>query len=415
MPYPKVSADQIDLQIHAFEQSPASQSVEQRQEQAAGVSPANRGAPAKPVDVPIQPPAQAASNPASAAAFPNAPKPDLQGMAADTAAAQKKLNEVAPGPQIPWMSALQVAGPVAAALGAAHYLFGGEKEPSTGKPSDRVSVKDMPQEPTMNKVHNSLQDLMASKEEGLLASQRAEQAAAQLAQETPQAVSAQAKPLVDVAIDEEIGKPMPKQDMTLVEQGTANKALNEANADVKAGEKKIAGAAAPKSTPKVVDTEKGVAPSLTKEQKGMKSYLVSYYGGGAEGEAAYKKVSDILGETPAYEKGKGGGLSKEANQVIKDWRKANIEGPKVNLTHDMKKTMKGAGGLALLAAIPGFAEAAQKKDIGKMSDIASDFFVLPFAQSRGLNESEDQELAKRRYEGAVGGGRGIAPPSAYQR
>lgn len=155
--------------------------------------------------------------------------------------------------------------------------------------------------------------------------------------------------------------------------------------------------------------------ALTKEQKGMKNYLVSQYGGGPEGEAAYKKVIEILGETPAYEKGQGGGLSKEANNLIKDWRKANIEGPKVNLTHDMKKVMKGAGGLAILTALPGFAEAAQNKDVGKMGDIFTDFFVLPFAQSRGVNEGEEQELAKRRYEGAVGGGRGIAPPSAYQR
>jgi len=166
------------------------------------------------------------------------------------------------------------------------------------------------------------------------------------------------------------------------------------------------------------EVKKGIAPeatALTKEQKGMKNYLVSQYGGGPEGEAAYKKIIEILGETPAYEKGQGGGLSKEANQLIKDWRKSNIEGPKVNLTHDMKKVMKGAGGLAILTALPGFAEAAQQKDVGKMGDIFTDFFVLPFAQSRGLNEGEEQELAKRRYEGAVGGGRGIAPPSAYQR
>jgi len=154
---------------------------------------------------------------------------------------------------------------------------------------------------------------------------------------------------------------------------------------------------------------------LTKEQKGMKNYLVAQYGGGPEGEAAYKKVIDILGEVPAYEKGKGGGLTPEANNAIKDWRKANIEGPKVNLTHDMKKVMKGAGGLAILTALPGFAEAAQRKDVGKMTDIFTDFFVLPFAQSRGTNEGEEQELAKRRYEGAVGGGRGIAPPSFYLR
>jgi hypothetical protein len=154
---------------------------------------------------------------------------------------------------------------------------------------------------------------------------------------------------------------------------------------------------------------------LTKEQKGMKNYLVSQYGGGPDGEAAYAKVKEILGSTPEFPKGQGGGLSPEQTKIIKDWRKVNIEGPKVNLTNDMKKAFKGGGGIAVLAAIPGFAEAAANKDLGKMTDIATDFLVLPFAQSREVGEGEQFELAKRRYEGMVGGGRGIAPPSAYQR
>lgn len=171
------------------------------------------------------------------------------------------------------------------------------------------------------------------------------------------------------------------------------------------------------------------AEKLTKEQKGMKNHLVSLYGGGAEGEAAYAKVKEILGTTPEFPKGQGGGLSPEQTKIIKDWRKANIEGPKVNLTYDMKKAFKGGAGIAVLAAIPGFADAAQRGDYGKMTDIATDFLVLPFAQSREVGEGEEQELAKRRYEGMVGGGRGItpaqaynvgagrgiAPPSAYQR
>lgn len=33
----------------------------------------------------------------------------------------------------------------------------------------------------------------------------------------------------------------------------------------------------------------------------------------------------------------------------------------------------------------------------------------------GLNAGEEQELAKRRYNAMIGGGRGVAPPSAYQR
>jgi hypothetical protein len=170
-------------------------------------------------------------------------------------------------------------------------------------------------------------------------------------------------------------------------------------------------AAPPAEAPKAaVPPEK-----LTKEQKGMKNHLVSLYGGGPEGEAAYGKVKEILGTTPEFPKGQGGGLSPEQTKIIKDWRKVNIEGPKVNLTHDMKKAFKGGGGLAVLAAIPGFAEAASNKDFGKMTDIATDFLVLPFAQSREVGEGEQFELAKRRYEGMIGGGRGIAPPSLRQQ
>jgi hypothetical protein len=154
--------------------------------------------------------------------------------------------------------------------------------------------------------------------------------------------------------------------------------------------------------------------ALTKEQTSARGWMANQHGGLNK---YYEAVQNVFGGVPPSYTSEAGqkAIGKEAHQVMMDWRKANIEGPKVNLTHDMKKVMKGAGGLAILASIPGFAEAAQKKDYGKMSDIASDFFVLPFAQSRGLNENESQELAKRQYEGTVGAGRGIAPPSSYKQ
>jgi len=180
-------------------------------------------------------------------------------------------------------------------------------------------------------------------------------------------------------------------------------------------------AAAPVTQAPVAETPKAAPPpaaepeKLNKQQKGMKNHLVGMYGGGAEGEAAYNKVKQILGYTPEYPVGQGGSLTPEQHQVIKDWRKANIEGPKVNLSHDMKKALKSGTAISVLMAIPGFAAAAQEKDFGKMTDIATDLLVLPFAQSREVGEGEQYELAKRRYEGMVGGGRGIAPPSAYLR
>jgi hypothetical protein len=170
---------------------------------------------------------------------------------------------------------------------------------------------------------------------------------------------------------------------------------------------KVAAASKPPTTP--------VSENLTKEQKGMKNYLVSQYGGGPDGEAAYKKVIDILGEVPAYEKGQGGGLTPEANNTIKEWRKINIEGPKVNLTNDIKKVMKGGGGAAILMALPGFAEAAQRKDVGKMSDIFTDFFVLPFAQSReaGMSKAQEEDIIASKFKEAAKLGspyRSVPPP-----
>jgi hypothetical protein len=167
--------------------------------------------------------------------------------------------------------------------------------------------------------------------------------------------------------------------------------------------------------PKAVVPKVPEAGTLTKEEAGMKKYLISQYGGGTHGEQAYEKAIEILGKRPAYAPGEGGGLSPKENDAIKAWRKENIEGPKVNLTYDMKKIMKGAGGLAILASIPGFAEAAQRKDFGKMTDIASDFFVLPFAQSTeaGMPKAQEESLISQRFKEAQKLGspyRSVPPP-----
>ena len=189
---------------------------------------------------------------------------------------------------------------------------------------------------------------------------------------------------------------------------------------------------APKAKKPIDPSEVG----LTKEQISMKRYLESNYGGGEVGAKTYAKVGEILGYTPAYEPGKGGGLKPEENALIKGYRKENIEGPKVNLNKDMKRALKGGAGAAALMAIPGFADAAQRKDYGRMVDIASDFVVPPFAGSSELGVSTlgnqqtqnvqssallgspyaQTEWAKnQRLKEKAGAGRGIAPPSAYMR
>ena len=149
--------------------------------------------------------------------------------------------------------------------------------------------------------------------------------------------------------------------------------------------------------------KKPVDPSevgLTKQEIGMKRYLESFYGGGEVGAKTYGQVGEILGYRPAFEPGKGGGLKAEENALIKGYRKENIEGPKVNLDKEMKRALKGGAAAAALMAIPGFADAAQKKDYGRMVDLASDFIVPPFAGSTELGVSTLGEKQLKAFENA---------------
>ena len=153
---------------------------------------------------------------------------------------------------------------------------------------------------------------------------------------------------------------------------------------------------APKAKKPIDPSEAG----LTKEQIGMKRYLESFYGGGEVGAKTYGQVGEILGYRPAFEPGKGGGLKPEENAIIKGYRKENIEGPKVNLDKDMKRALKTGAGLTALMAIPGFADAAQRKDYGRMADLACDFIVPPFAGSTELGVSTLGEKQLKAFENA---------------
>jgi hypothetical protein len=159
----------------------------------------------------------------------------------------------------------------------------------------------------------------------------------------------------------------------------------------------------PSSEKPVSKAKKPIDPSeagLTKQEIGMKRYLESFYGGGEVGAKTYGQVGEILGYRPAFEPGKGGGLKPEENLIIKGYRKENIAGPKVNLDKEMKRALKGGAAVGALMAIPGFADAAQKKDYGRMADIASDFLVPTFAGSTELGVSTLGEKQLKAYENA---------------
>jgi hypothetical protein len=76
------------------------------------------------------------------------------------------------------------------------------------------------------------------------------------------------------------------------------------------------------------------------------------YGGGEEGQKAAAKVAEILGYQPAYPKGQGGSLSSEETAKVKAWREQNMQGPKINLTHEEKQTMKAGGKIPFSVAPP---------------------------------------------------------------
>lgn len=112
--------------------------------------------------------------------------------------------------------------------------------------------------------------------------------------------------------------------------------------------------------------KKGGLPGMTKEEAGMRGHLLGMYGGKESpyAQQAYEQVKEILGYTPAYPAdGKGGSLTQEEKGKILDWRKENIEGPKANLTHEMKKTLKGgsAAAIAALALTPAFVNASESQ------------------------------------------------------
>lgn len=135
-------------------------------------------------------------------------------------------------------------------------------------------------------------------------------------------------------------------------------------------------------TPEQRLAEKGGLPGMTKEEAGMRGHLLGMYGGKESpyAQQAYEQVKEILGYTPAYPPdGKGGSLTQEEKGKILDWRKGNIEGPKPNLTYDMKKTLKGgsAAAIAALALTPAFVNASESQKRQMIGEALLPFGMTP--------------------------------------
>lgn len=187
-------------------------------------------------------------------------------------------------------------------------------------------------------------------------------------------------------------------------------------------------------TPEQRILEKGGLPGMTEAEAGMRGHLLGMYGGknNPAAQQAYEQVRQILGYTPAYAPGsQGGSLAPEETGKILDWRKENIPGPKVNLTRDMKSVLKKGGPAAVAALVltPEFARASETEKrqiigealmpVGLTPSEAGAPGVAPetFSQAALLGSPYAQtEWAKtQRLRDKAGAGRGIAPPSQYQR
>jgi hypothetical protein len=164
-----------------------------------------------------------------------------------------------------------------------------------------------------------------------------------------------------------------------------------------------------------------VPPDINKQELGMKNHLLGLYGGKnlPMASEAYEKVKDILGYTPAYPPGQGGGLAPEETAKILGYRKENIPGPKINLTHDMKKVIK-AGGIASLLSLPAFINAKTIAERNAaMSEMGESLLPLGLTPSTAGAPvlppdaySESRKLGSPFYKMF---NPGIAPPGMVQR
>ena len=122
----------------------------------------------------------------------------------------------------------------------------------------------------------------------------------------------------------------------------------------------VEGAVAPKEENVTKTTKASKAPKvpplegLNKAQNSMRNYFIGSQGFTPEQYDEF--VTKVYGGKAPEMGPKGGGLLPEDQSTYKGYRKENIEGPKVNLTRDMKKVIKG-GGVATLLSLPAFINA----------------------------------------------------------
>lgn len=384
------------------------------------------GAPAQVVQTPA--PAQVQAQPVGpvAPSAPVAKAPNASGLVKKVAEANKQLQEQMPAPQ-PQSAASNLVGDItknwesllplaagAAAIPAIAWLankaFGGESESGGKAKEPPKSIADR----TIRKI-DPLMDVSQKPPTGPVEPEFAKPTQQSVVKVTPK--DPIEKMLLERYEAQQASKPQPA-----VQAPVAPPSVQSAPA-TSVAPPVVQTAPAASVPPPETETKKtggrppkqAIAPDeekLTKGQQAMKKHLVSLYGNGPEALAAYNQVRDILGYTPEFPLGKGGSLQPEEKEKILQYRKENIAGPKINLTHEMKKAMKAGGGAAALMAIPGFANASTFKEamgnIGEAllpigmtaSQLAPGTLYTPEEQREFARQTELRKQAERQKLGS---------------
>jgi len=386
-----------------------------------------------PVQGPAQAPAQVQAQPAGPVAppAPVAKAPNASGLVKKVAEANKELQEQMPAPQ-PQSAASNLVGDITKnwqnllplvvppLIGAASWLatkaFGGESESGGKAKEPPKSIADR----TIRKF-DPLMDVNQKPPTGPVEPEFAKPTQPSVVNVTPK--DPVEKMLLERYQAQQASKPQPAVQAPVASVAPPSvQSLDQAFA-TSVAPPVVQTAPAASVPPPETETKKtggrppkqAIAPDeekLTKGQQAMKKHLVSLYGNGPEALSAYNQVRDILGYTPEFPPGKGGSLQPEEKEKILQYRKENIAGPKINLTHEMKKAMKAGGGAAALMAIPGFANAYTFKEamgnIGEAllpigmtaSQLAPGTLYTPEEQREFARQTELRKQAERQKLGS---------------
>lgn len=472
--YPSISIDKVDQEVHNFENTPAAQpAVVQQQKvaaQAAGVAPPATSAPTMgrpPVSSPaVSAPSLAASNPEL-----DVSAPDLKGMKDRVLETNKKLQEENPNPSLP-LSNKQIGGLVAAttAVATGAILINKQLERQEKRRENSLNARRMNANPMMDvntaeptlKPNTQPSDLMSN--HTAFGNDDPSKWTSVLDDYEPRATRNNIPTLDEelnrassnIDIEGDVGN-RPKSGMDIVESGSGN-----------AAKKEIASELTAKGQPVKLEP---VNPFEGSTELRTGTGKPAFEGVNPEGKlrSKYKNIQDVPKglafipnaqyiDVPRNEVGQTTYTERYSNQEFpKTNEQARKEAGEINRSlgretrkeleargvkhQDMPEPTKGilekiggkngskvvtvGGVVGALTAIPNLvyaAQGAEEKDVQKsfgslLQGVGQ--FLGPLGalggEIFGISPEDLETVRKAEQARKVGGGRGIAPPSAYQR